>query len=151
MHRLIADADTDLPRHVVNDELEAIFKQFQRELPHQEFLRRLGQFRALNHSAAIGELEEGGDSASDAPLKPVAQDPTMWEFRWAWSRNTLLRQYHFEPRDIPSLVVIAKAHLKEIASGDEGTIRALQNEAISEARARYFREQRTRWGLDAID
>lgn len=146
--RLIADADTPHPRKVVDEELKQIFASLKETLSFSELQDLYAQFLELNELACEGNLVEGSPDDPSATLKPVSKDPSMWELRWLVPRFSPLRQYHMEPKDDLTLLVIVKAHLKDLTPTTKEGVNEQQNAEIDEGRARYYREQHTRWGLD---
>ena len=147
-HRLIADADTPFPRRLVYEELAQIFTSFRELLTESERKDLYARFMELNELARQGNLTEGNPDDSSADLKPVSRDPLMWELRWNVPSFSPLRQYHMEPKDDLELLVIVKAHLKDLRSGSTATINDHQTAEINEGIARYYRERHTRWGLN---
>lgn len=98
----------------------------------------LGQIDALVELAAAGEIPFDEHAADDpkAPLKPIWDQPELYELRWTLLTKKL-RQYHGEPPTIPDLLVDLHLHFK----GNGNT----QNEEISQALLRYRAGEMGSW------
>ncbi|MEV7762246.1 hypothetical protein [Curtobacterium flaccumfaciens] len=103
----------------------------------------LGQMVALRELAAEGGIEEGDDDS----LRPIHDEPEMWELRWQFPElDLLLRQYHGEPYELPRNLVSLHLHEKVIVRGNDAAIEELQDIEISQAKLRFEVGKPSEWG-----
>lgn len=100
----------------------------------------LGQIDALRDLAAEGGIRDGDESR----LKPIARDPDMYELRWKLL-NKAVRQYHAEPRSLPTTLVKLHIHIKKSGASKVET-KNLQNSEISQAILRHRGGIASHWG-----
>lgn len=80
----------------------------------------LGRIDELFEAAAAGRLVDTGHSAT-ARIKPVRNDPELWELRHK-ALTKPLRFYHAEPARMPRALVLLHRHIKTDAGDQQDQI-----------------------------
>jgi len=101
---------------------------------------RLAELQQLVEDACHGDLLQ-----NDEELRPVAQDPHIWELKIKFDDRPY-RLYFGEPPTAPGYLVGLHFHHKR-TEGTPEEIRRAQNDEIALARSRYQQAEANGWEI----
>ncbi|MCH8570335.1 hypothetical protein LSI54_02975 [Nesterenkonia sp. AY15] len=145
MHRLNVQLASGEILAIVDEELSAAIQSSTRD----ETLMRYQEFKKLQERACLGQATTKRDTRSRHDLDSVRTEPHLWELRLQVG-SWLLRQYHAEPAEFPSLLVAVKAYSKEVQGKTGQEITDEQDSEIAVGAARYDRESCRHWGWGTV-